>query len=197
MVADHPQGVEALDTEVGPRSVGEVFAAIEQLAAVQIPDLAVVLSPDVQGMALLLAALRRAMAQLRWAADELEDEITKAMPGKEVEVPGLGKIEMRTGSSRKGWDKDALTRTMIHTIAADYSPTALVDPISGEEVDVHHFVEHVITLWCDAATPSWKSTGLRQFKIDPDEYCEVTWGRKTITMPLTEMWSGSDDTPTP
>lgn len=190
MVNDHPQGGAVLDTEDHSTSVADTLAAVEQICAVNIPDLAVVLSPDIAGMAQLLAAIRRAVAQLKWADEQLEDEIVKVMRTKEEQVPGLGTIEMRTGSSRKGWDKDGLNRALTQVIAGDLTPVANVE--TGEVIAPQRIVETVLSQYLVAATPNWKSTGLRQFGINPDDYCEVTWGRKSITTPKVEIWTGEN-----
>ncbi len=179
----------SLEIDTTP-AIATTLEAIEEMCEVTIPDLAVVLSPDVQGMALLLVAIRRAMAQLRWAADELEDEITKVMPSKTMNVAGLGQIEMRTGASRKGWDKEGLIANLTHQIAVDQPPIA--NAITGEVVSPHAVVEGVLQQFLIAATPSWKTTGLREFHIDPDEYCTTTWGRKTIQTPSVEVWTHGD-----
>lgn len=166
-----------------------VLNDIDEMCRKTIPDLAVLMSPDVDGMCQLLQLLRIAAAQMRWAIDGLEDEIVKVMPGKQVEVAGLGVVEMKTGASRKAWDKDALVSRLVSRIGDD--PEAFVDVETGEFLPPAEVADRVIKAFLLAATPSWKVTGLRAFMIDPDEYCETTWGRKTIQTPKVEPWAAT------
>lgn len=163
------------------RSATEAFADIEHLARTTLPDLAVLVAPDVDGLAQLLVAVRRAQAQLRWAEETLEDELVKAMPGKDAEVPGVGMITLRTGTSRKAWDKDGLVDRLVAKIGDE--PAFFVDEETGEFLTPSETARQVIAGFMRAATPSWKVTGLREFRIDPDEFCETTWGRKSIQTP--------------
>lgn len=190
-VADHAQGQAALEAEAYGRGVAATLEMIEEMCQVNVPDLAVVLSPDVHGMAQLLAALRRAKEQIKWAEEQLEDEITKVMKTKFEDVVGLGRIEMRTGTTRKGWDKDALVATMKQVIAGELP--RLVATATGEVIPSREIVDEVLDQFLVVATPSWKTTGLRQFHIDPEDYCTTTYGRKTIQTPPTEVW-GTDNT---
>lgn len=153
-------------------------------ANTSIPDLAVLVSPDLDALALLLVRIRFCKYLLGMAEQEVEDELVKVMPGKTYEVNSLGMIEMHTGASRKGWDKEALTDALVHSIASQ-QPN-LMDADTGEVVNLLDFVRDLVTMTTDAATPSWKVTGLRKYGIDPDQYCETTWGRKTITTPKLE-----------
>lgn len=165
----------------------EVLAALDDYCARVVPHLAVMLSPDLDGMVQLLVALRRGQAQLRWAAEQLEDEIVKVMPARDTEVPGVGRVELRTGTTRKQWDKEALVAALVARIGDD--PTILADPDTGELHPPAHIAETVIARFLEAATPSWKVTGLRKYRIDPDEFCETTYGRKTISTPtVTDPW---------
>lgn len=169
-------------------SVTSTFDAIHDLARNVIPDLAVLLAPDFQALAQLLMAVRRALAQLRWAEEELEDELCKAMPGKEAEVPGVGVITLRTGTTRKAWDKDGLVDRLVARIGDDAAFFA--DLETGEFLSPVETARQVIAGFMRAATPSWKVTGLREFRIDPDEFCETTWGRKTVQTPtITDPFS--------
>jgi hypothetical protein len=183
--------VPALDPPPDPLTAA--FATIDKLAAKDVPDLAVLLAPDVDAMVLLLVALRRAIAQLKWADEELEAEIVKAMPGKDVEVPGVGTVTMRTGTTRTAWDKPALVAALTARIADD--PAILVNVETGELLPPAQTVEAVLSRFLESVTPSFKLTGLRAAKIDPGEYCSTSYGRKTIQLPPIEAWvSGEEPT---
>lgn len=166
--------------------VAAVLAAIDQMSHDTIPLLAAKLSPDVDGMIVLLQDLRRAQVQLRWAADELEDEIVKAMPHKEMVVASVGAVTLRTGTKRTQWDKDGLVGVLVARIADD--PEILCEVETGEMLTPSQQVERILDRFLEAATPSWKITGLRKFRVDPDEYCTTAYGRKTVQTPTVDPW---------
>ncbi len=174
------------DPDLDTYPIDRVLAQLDRMCKTTVPDLSVKLSPDVDGMVTLLQQLRRAAAQLRWATDELEDEIAKVMPHKEVEVPGVGLVTLRTATSRKAWDKEGLMSVLTARIADE--PGLYADEDTGELLTPTQTVEHVLASFLQAATPSFKSTGLRAFRIDPDEWCETSYGRKTIQTPTPEPW---------
>lgn len=166
--------------------VDRVLYELDRMCHDTIPTLAVQLSPDVDGMVALLQLLRRAQAQLRWADEALEDEIVKAMPRKDLDVAGVGRVEMHTTTARKQWDKAGLVAVLTARIADD--PRIFCDTDTGELLTPTQTVERVLNAFLGAATPSWKVTGLREFRIDPDDYAEVSYGRKTIRTPKVDPW---------
>src|SRR5512141_2222718 len=121
-----------------------------------IPDLAAVISPDVDALAHLLSRLRLCKFLLGMAEQEVEDQLVKVMPGKTYEVNGLGVIEMHTGATRKAWKKEELIDALVHSIASDL-PT-LADMDTGEMINLIDHVRNLVEMFTDAATPSWKVT---------------------------------------
>jgi hypothetical protein len=115
------------------------------------------------------------------ACQWVEDELTKLMPGRYFSVEGLGQIEMHTGSKRTTWDKEGLIDVLVHAIGR--TMPNLFNADTGEEVNLLDHVRMLVTMFTDAATPSWKVTGLRSYGIDPGDYCETSYGRKTIQLP--------------
>lgn len=186
-IADHSEGDAVVDREMSTeQTVDAYLGCVEALAGYLAPDLAVVMSPFIPGLALLLAKLRKAQTELKEAAEFVEDELTRIMPGRNFDCgTPVGAIEMHTGATRKEWDKAGLTDSMVHAIAG-HSPN-LVNADTGEMVNLMQHVRELVEMFTDAATPSWKVTGLRKYGINPDEYCTTTWGRKTIAMPYTSV----------
>jgi hypothetical protein len=169
-----------------PDDIPAVLAAVDRLCHDRIPLAAAKLSPDVDALVLLLQDVRRAQAQLAWAAEELEDQIVKDMPAKEIVVAGVGPVTLRTGTKRTQWDHDGLMAAMVARIADE--PSILCDIETGELLTPTQTVERVVGMLREAVTPSWKTTGLRAARINPDEYCSVAFGRKTIQLPKVEPW---------
>lgn len=157
------------------------FRLIDSFAKRDIMDTAARIAPDHIGLAELLANLRHAKDVLADAAQYVEDELIKAMPHKEEIIDGIGEVSYHTGAKRTGWDKEALIPVATHAIARNLPN--LIDPATGEVVDHIAFTSGIVNDWCALATPNWKVTGLRAVGINPDEFCEVTWGRKTVDMP--------------
>lgn len=174
-------------TTTPPDDLTDVLRRIDEMCHTTIPNLAVLLSPDVDAMVTTLQLLRIAGAQLRWATEELEDEIVKIMPGKQVEVVGVGMAELKTGAARKGWNNEAITDVLVARIGDD--PAVFCDSETGEFLPPQRVAGMVINAFLEVARPSWRVTALRGYRIDPDEYCTTTWGRKTIVTPKVEPWA--------
>lgn len=181
------------DTETpmpdGAQADLDVLALIDEFASKTVPYLAVILSPDVEGMIQMLVAVRRAQAQLRWAEEQLEDEIVKVMPAKDLDVPGVGTVTLRTGTSRKQWDNDGIVDVLVARIGDN--PHVLCDPDTGETLPPHEVAALAIRTFLEVARPSWRTTQLRSYRIDPDEYCETTYGRKTLQTPPVVAWEAT------
>lgn len=178
MMEDHPQAEAAAANAL---TMQDFWGEVDHFCDVLVPDTCVIISPDAGSLGMLLARLRRSIALLRDAATYVEDEMCKVMPGKEVMVQGVGVAEMHTGASRKAWDKEALVDVAAHVVA-DVVPSAVI-PESGEFINEIQVARDVLGVFLEMSTPSWKVTGLRKYKVNPDEFCETTWGRKTIQMP--------------
>lgn len=182
------------DTITEPDTLTATFDAIETLAAKTLPDTAVLLSPDYAGLAALLQALRRAIAQLKFAEQDLEDELAKVLPGRDTEIPGVGMATLRTGTKRTAWDKAGIVAAVTARIADE--PSVFVDDKTGEFLPPAQVAERVIGAFLEVGTPSWKTTGMRALRLDPDEFCEVAYGRKTVQLPVidaADLFTGATD----
>lgn len=170
-----------------------LFDDIDRACDHTIPHQATIIAPDVQGLAFMLAHVREAKRKLSDAEKMVEDELVKSMAGKEETVEGLGVITMRSGAQRKGWDHDSLIRALPHAIGPKVVPEFLIDKETGEEYSGLSVVADLLTELRKATSFSWKTTGLRPLGIDPDQFCETTWGRKTVTTPTLHDPEEGDD----
>jgi hypothetical protein len=91
-------------------------------------------------------------------------------PEKRVEVPGVGLVECTTRADRRQWDTDALRAAVLDS--------RLVDPETGEVADESP-LDRVLHVW-NLGAP--RLTALRARSIDPDLFCKVEFGAKTIRM---------------
>lgn len=169
-----------------PDDVPAVLAAVDSMCHDTITLMAAKLSPDVDGMVVLLQDLRRAMAQLAWACEELEDQIVRDMPAKEMVVDGVGQITLRTGTKRTAWDNDGIVDLLVARISDN--PQVICDPDTGEVLPPHEVVALALRAFLEVARPSWRTTQLRSYRIDPDEYATTTYGRKSVQLPKVEPW---------
>jgi hypothetical protein len=89
---------------------------------------------NVGDLAHVLASLRDLRGTLALLCDTAERRLAEAMPDKAVEVPGVGLVERKRKTARKGWDNDAL----LH----DVRPFLLVTD-DGELLKPHEVLERV------------------------------------------------------
>lgn len=132
-------------------------------------------TPRVTELAAHLASLKARHRELGLSIQQAEGDLIDAMDGEwEVEVEGLGVFKRRAGTKRTAWRHDDMWRAMGRLAQAD----RIVDPETGEVESVaDSWSRHVVA----ACAPGyWRTTPLREWGIDPDEFCERTTGRSTI-----------------
>ena len=152
--------------EVNALRLAELLELIAYTADTTVPDAVDVYKNEPAALTAILRTLREAITFLKDSYQVVEDALVEAMPSKEMEIPGIGVIQRRSGTARKSWDHQALWRDVTQVLLSDSE---------GPE----DFVARLRTV----VTPSWKVTGLRPLGIDPDEYCEVSYGRRTVQLP--------------
>lgn len=119
--------------------------------------------PDVEHVAHLVAAIQRVKKTLALAEDDLSQFLWREVPvGEVVQVDGVP-YRMRGGSKREAWDHDDVRRDLQKVIADRLAASPFV-------------VEQVVEAWTAACGYQWKTTGLRSYGLDPDEYCHVSKG---------------------
>lgn len=144
--------------------------------------------PHAESLARLLDMLYRTKTILGDTCQYVEDLLVDAMPNKTLEVEGIGVLTSRTGAKRTKWDHDSLTSKAAEKMAEQLEAEEgeMVWRDTGEGVNPRSLLAELLREFRTMATPSWKLTGLRQHGIDPDEYCETSWGRKTIEWPKSQ-----------
>lgn len=162
-----------------------LFERIETANTTWAPNLAVMLAPDYQALGLLLARLRKAAKELADCAMVIEDEMVGCVPDKNFEVPGVGPAEMHSGAKRTAWDKEGLMDILVPALAGELPP--LLEVKEGGEYEAANatqIIRDVLAAYHSVFTPpAPKVTGLRSIGVDPKDFCETAWGRKTISMP--------------
>lgn len=133
-------------------------------------------SLDELGALDLLKGLRDARKALAVAEGLLETYCArKAMRSQRVALSGAWVAERHFSKDRKEWDHQGLTAAVMERL--------LVDTSTGEVKEGAEFARGV---WAardaltTAARTDWRMTPLKEWGIDPDDYCRSTPGRATV-----------------
>jgi hypothetical protein len=118
-----------------------------------------------------LHAVRSQIAALRLREGELVDELAAEMTEDRLEVPELGVFERRRKADRKAWDHEGIRRELWKRAECS------VDHETGE---IESEAEAQVRTVFECARPEWRTTALRKYGIDPNEYAEVTYGGYSI-----------------
>lgn len=84
-------------------------------------------------------------------------------------------IEIRKGSSRKAWDHESIGQTVAQRI---YQSSIDID--TGEVLKSP--IDMMLEMMKYGAVSYWRATNLKDLNIDPDEYCEVSEGKKNLVI---------------
>lgn len=120
-----------------------------------------------------VSGLQRIYRDLGILLRECEEDAARLMPDKTAEVSGLGFVQRRTASSRK-WESESLLMDVCRQV---------LDPEGTGEIQPSRVVELIAVLkkiMPITGSLGWRVTALREQGIDPDEYSDVRWGRKSI-----------------
>lgn len=106
---------------------------------------------------------------------EVENDIARLLPEKKMVIENIGQVERKTTITRK-WESGELLTALLKA--------TLVDPDTGElSQQVLARVEAVLKEALPlTASLGWRVTGLQALGVDPDEYCDKTFGRQTINI---------------
>jgi hypothetical protein len=122
-----------------------------------------------------LRDLRAAQATLRMWDHLLSEWVADFLGRNEIDVDGVGHVQVRHGAVRKAWDHPALTRLVLARARDERIVTA-----DGEYEDVGEAAVRVLT---DCAhIDYWRVGKLRERGVDPDEYVETTPGRVSVVI---------------
>lgn len=104
----------------------------------------------------------------------IENNLYEILPDKKNFIEGVGTVEKRRSSSKK-WDSEGLindiVRSKLDTGTGEISPT-----------DVFNLIETLKKVLPLTQSLGWRVTALREENIDTEQYCDVTWGRPTVTI---------------
>lgn len=159
-----------------PYSLEQDFADLSRLTAKLTADITARLAqdPDTESACLLLLDLREARKALHDLEATVEAEAAQRHRGRELRFEGYV-AEFRGGRRPADWQLGELTWRLIQPWAVDQQ-TGEVDPITAVKLDAVR--ERLLEAY--AVTP--RTTKLREFGIDPDEFCTYVDSRRTVTV---------------
>lgn len=102
----------------------------------------------------------------------IEKDIYDTMPEKKMVVEGLGVFEKRRSSTKK-WDSEAVLDAVVRNVMSK-NETGEIG--WSDVVEMLETLKKVLPL---TSSLSWRVNELKKI-LDPDFYCEVSWGRPTI-----------------
>jgi len=133
---------------------------------------------DLTALATGLVNFRKVVADLRAVESMIEADVANLVPDHGPHtIDGVGVLEVHRSSTKK-WDGQLL----LSRLALD-----MIDPATGEKVyAVTTDVLKKVLPQASAASASWKSTGLKDIGIDPADYCQTEYWRKTVRIVTSE-----------
>ena len=130
-----------------------------------------------EDLALILADLRDLKSTAGEVYSQVEHTLLGVMGEKQVEVAGLGVVEIKRRTKRTAWRHDEL----IPVVVARALDERRVDEETGEFEREAHAVARVLR---DCVSfGAGKVTGLRARGITPDEFCQETVDGYSVVLP--------------
>jgi len=113
-----------------------------------------------------LAALRTLRRDLSELERAVEQDVARLIPSKAEFVDGVGTLTVATDVRRSQWKTDDLA--------------VMVVARAMEAGECGHPMDVVKLILAGAQVSGWRVTWMRERGLDPDEFCETEFGRKTV-----------------
>lgn len=151
--------------------IGRLIESIRKNIVALDAEVSATLSP-LSHLAVALDELRTAKAELAVVESSLQAAIVEAMGDRwEATIEGFGGIKVHGGKRRQRWHHDELWTLSLRRARSEES-------ITPGESD-----ERLLVVVRAAVQPSyWRSTELKRWGADPDEYCSVSFGAKSVEL---------------
>ena len=124
---------------------------------------------DLEALADGYAELDRFVKAARDVRNHAEDAIAGLMTGRVVNLDDRITLERHTGTVRKQWQSVELLRHLVGD--------RLVDVSTGEDV-----TDRLVACLPLTGSLSWRAGALREHGVDPDDWCESSPGRTTVSV---------------
>ena len=106
--------------------------------------------------------------------EAIQVDVYELMPDKKVVIEGLGVFEKRRSNTKK-WESERLLNDIVNSKLNN--GTGEITP-----TDVFELVDTLKRVMPITPSMGWRVTELKKENIDTDNYCDVAWGRPTITV---------------
>lgn len=128
---------------------------------------------DVHAALCLLRDIRAIKRDLAGIENTVEAHCAREMPGKTFEAADM--VATRSTSAKTTWDDRALVGKFVDS-------ACVIDAETGEVDDERYRAvwELMDSLMGAAHIDYWRTTKLKAIGIDPDDYREREWGRRTV-----------------
>lgn len=125
-------------------------------------------------LGLALDELRQARRELGEVHDRIEDAVVAGLGQRwSATIGGLGGLKVHGGKQRRAWRHDDLWEQALKRSRS-------VDPLTIHG-QAETEAETAIRIARDAIQPAyWRAGVLKGWGVQPDDYCQVSWGRKTV-----------------
>lgn len=128
-------------------------------------------------LAVRLAAVRAEIKELKLLEDELVQDLAAEMEMDALVVEGVGIFERKWTAPRKKWDSSGLRYELRKRVPEMDRLVASTGQIESE-VEVY---DRVLSDACNMDS-GWRSTRLKYYELDPDEWCERGPGKYGIKL---------------
>lgn len=159
-----------------PDRAGSDVIAVFNNALMQMDDYRVELHKqnDYESLSHGLANLVDFRNNLTGLIQAIENNLYEILPDKKNMIDGVGIVEKRRSNTKK-WESERLLNDIVRT---------RLDNGTGEvtPTDVFELIETLKKVLPLTQSLSWRTTALKEENIDTDQYCDVTWGRPTVTI---------------
>lgn len=159
-----------------PDKPGSDVIAVFNDALMQMDDYRVALyeSKDFESLSHGLANLVDFRNNLTALIQAIENNLYEVLPDKKNVIDGVGILEKRRSNTKK-WESERLLNDIVRT---------KLDNGTGEvtPTDVFNLIETLKKVLPLTQSLGWRATALREENIDTEQYCDISWGRPTVTI---------------
>lgn len=166
---------EIIKVELPDRVTGGAIAAFQN-ALMQMDDYRKDLAEaeDWESLCHGLTNLIEFKQNLSALVEAIQHDIYELMPEKKVVIEGLGIFEKRRSNSKK-WESERLLNDIVNSKLNN--GTGEITP-----TDVFELVDTLKRVMPIVPSMGWRTTELKKENIDTNDYCDVAWGRPTISV---------------
>lgn len=128
---------------------------------------------DLADLAREVLKARELVRVVRDISNRIEQGLARAMTDKKMVVEGVGVLERNVDVARKNWDHKALASRLVAAALEKWKEE------TGEILD-DDTAKVVLDAFEKACRTEWRITGLGEYGIDGDKYCDKEFGQPRV-----------------